>query len=224
VFAYILADRYVKPIHAVAMRRRILPPRGLEPVPEAHRRDEIGLLTRSLMTWWAVARARERESRSSPLETFHRARPACGRTRARDQESTEFHQLALDQLRAALCAAAARIGTLFLRQLVIMKVNCADCRNWCRVSALRPADSRFNHVAGRRASAEFDGVVALSQSKMRARVSNWFEEEGTCRGPQRGGEKPAHLLHPRGGQRDQSDADGRNYCGSVRERQNPGRL
>jgi len=47
VFAYILADRYVKPIHAVANAAQNFAARGLEPVPEAHRRDEIGLLTRS---------------------------------------------------------------------------------------------------------------------------------------------------------------------------------
>src|SRR5262249_19226913 len=45
-FAYVLADRYVGPIHAVASAAQNITARGLEPVPEESRRDEIGLLTR----------------------------------------------------------------------------------------------------------------------------------------------------------------------------------
>src|SRR5258708_15618170 len=71
VFAYILADRYVKPIHAVANAAQNIAARGLEPVPEAHRRDEIGLLTRSFNDMVGQLRhAREREHELNRLERF----------------------------------------------------------------------------------------------------------------------------------------------------------
>jgi nitrogen fixation/metabolism regulation signal transduction histidine kinase len=63
VFSYVLADRYVEPIHAVAAAAQNIAARGLEPVPEAHRRDEIGLLTRSFNEMVdQLRRAREREA------------------------------------------------------------------------------------------------------------------------------------------------------------------
>src|SRR5262249_34300665 len=71
VFAYILADRYVKPIHAVSDAAQNIVDRGLAPVPEAHRRDEIGLLTRSFNEMLEqLRRAREREQELNRLERF----------------------------------------------------------------------------------------------------------------------------------------------------------
>ncbi|HJU28007.1 MAG TPA: HAMP domain-containing protein, partial [Candidatus Binataceae bacterium] len=61
-FAYVLADRYVGPIHAVANAAKNIAARGLEPVAETGRRDEIGLLTRSFNEMVSqLRRASERE-------------------------------------------------------------------------------------------------------------------------------------------------------------------
>ena len=71
VFSYVLADRYVEPIHAVAAAAQNIAARGLEPVPEAHRRDEIGLLTRSFNEMVdQLRRARAREAELNRLERF----------------------------------------------------------------------------------------------------------------------------------------------------------
>ena len=71
VFAYFLAERYVEPIHAVAAAAQNIAARGLEPVPEVRRRDEIGLLTRSFNEMVAQLRhAREREQELNRLERF----------------------------------------------------------------------------------------------------------------------------------------------------------
>ena len=83
VFAYILADRYVEPIHAVANAAQNIAARGLEPVPEAHRRDEIGLLTRSFneMVDAVAPRARARAG-TEPARALHGAGPAGRRAGA----------------------------------------------------------------------------------------------------------------------------------------------
>src|SRR5207249_5081809 len=71
IFSYILAGRYVGPIHIVAAAAQNIAARGLEPVPEAHRRDEIGLLTRSFNEMvQQLRRARERELELNRLERF----------------------------------------------------------------------------------------------------------------------------------------------------------
>src|SRR5260370_39081811 len=71
VFDYIIADRYVKPIHAVADAAQNFAARGLEPVPEAHRRDEIGLLPRSFNEMAGqLRRARQRDQELKRLKRF----------------------------------------------------------------------------------------------------------------------------------------------------------
>ena len=71
VFSYALAHRYIRPINVIAAAAQNIAARGLEPVPEVRRRDEIGLLTRSFNEMVAqLRRAREREQELNRLERF----------------------------------------------------------------------------------------------------------------------------------------------------------
>ena len=68
VFSYVLAYRYTRPINLIAAAAQNIAARGLEPVPEVRRRDEIGLLTRSFNEMVAqLRRAREREQELNRL-------------------------------------------------------------------------------------------------------------------------------------------------------------
>ena len=122
VFAYILADRYVKPIHAVANAAQNIAARGLEPVPEAHRRDEIGLLTRSFNDMVGQLRhAREREQELNRLERFTALGQLAGGLAHEIKNPLNFISLALDQLRARYAPQQPNDREAFLHQLVIMK-------------------------------------------------------------------------------------------------------
>ena len=101
VFSYVLADRYVEPIHAVAAAAQNIAARGLEPVPEAHRRDEIGLLTRSFNEMVdQLRRAREREAELNRLERFTALGQLAGALAHEIKNPLNFISLAIDQLRA----------------------------------------------------------------------------------------------------------------------------
>ena len=101
VFSYVLADRYVEPIHAVAAAAQNIAARGLEPVPEAHRRDEIGLLTRSFNEMVDQLRsAREREAELNRLERFTALGQLAGALAHEIKNPLNFISLAIDQLRA----------------------------------------------------------------------------------------------------------------------------
>ena len=115
VFAYVLAERYVDPIHAVANAAQNIEARGLEPVPEAPRRDEIGLLTRSFNEMVAQLRhAREREQELNRLERFTALGQLAGALAHEIKNPFNFISLALDRLRTryapADCRAAATIS------------------------------------------------------------------------------------------------------------------
>ena len=100
VFAYVLAERYVEPIHAVADAAQNIAARGLEPVPEARRRDEIGLLTRSFNEMVSQLRhARERELELNRLERFTALGQLAGALAHEVKNPLNFISLALDQLR-----------------------------------------------------------------------------------------------------------------------------
>ena len=99
-FAYIIAERYVAPIHAVANAAQNIAARGLEPVPEARRRDEIGLLTRSFNDMVSqLRRAREREQELNQLERFTALGQLAGALAHEIKNPLNFISLALDQLR-----------------------------------------------------------------------------------------------------------------------------
>ena len=122
VFAYVLAQRYVMPIHTVAYAAQNIADRGLEPVPEARRRDEIGLLTRSFNEMVAqLRRARERELELNRLERFTALGQLAGALAHEIKNPLNFISLALDQLRAHYSPQLIRNREDFMRQLKIMK-------------------------------------------------------------------------------------------------------
>src|SRR6185437_14925205 len=122
VFAYILAERYVEPIHAVAEAAQNIEARGLQPVPEARRRDEIGFLTRSFNGMLAqLRRAREREQELNRLERFTALGQLAGALAHEIKNPLNFISLALDRLRARYGPQLPRGREEFLHQLLIMK-------------------------------------------------------------------------------------------------------
>ncbi|HYR79909.1 MAG TPA: HAMP domain-containing sensor histidine kinase [Candidatus Dormibacteraeota bacterium] len=176
VFAYILADRYVKPIHAVANAAQNIAARGLEPVPEAHRRDEIGLLTRSFNDMVGQLRhAREREHELNRLERFTALGQLAGGLAHEIKNPLNFISLALDQLRARYAPQQPHDREQFLRQLVIMKEEMRRLSelvqsflHYGKPIEIFPAPIDVHQLV--------DGVVALSESKMKSQGIELVEE------------------------------------------------
>jgi signal transduction histidine kinase len=176
VFAYILADRYVKPIHAVAAAAQNIAARGLEPVPEAHRRDEIGLLTRSFNDMVGqLRRAREREQELNRLERFTALGQLAGGLAHEIKNPLNFISLALDQLRARYAPQQPNDREAFLHQLVIMKDEMrrlADLvqsfLHYGKPIEIFPAPTDVHQLV--------DQVVALSESKMKSQGIELIEE------------------------------------------------
>ena len=176
VFAYILADRYVKPIHAVAAAAQNIAARGLEPVPEAHRRDEIGLLTRSFNDMVGqLRRAREREQELNRLERFTALGQLAGGLAHEIKNPLNFISLALDQLRARYAPQQPNDREAFLHQLGIMKDEMrrlADLvqsfLHYGKPIEIFPAPTDVHQLVGQ--------VVALSESKMKSQGIELIEE------------------------------------------------
>src|SRR6266851_5977147 len=176
VFAYILADRYVKPIHAVANAAQNFAARGLEPVPEAHRRDEIGLLTRSFNEMVGqLRRAREREQELNRLERFTALGQLAGGLAHEIKNPLNFISLALDQLRARYAPQQPKDREAFLRQLVIMKDEMRRLAelvqsflHYGRPIEIHPMPTDVHQL--------IDGVVALSESKIKSQGIELVEE------------------------------------------------
>jgi len=176
VFAYILADRYVKPIHAVADAAQNFAARGLEPVPEAHRRDEIGLLTRSFNEMVGqLRRAREREQELNRLERFTALGQLAGGLAHEIKNPLNFISLALDQLRARYAPQQPKDREAFLHQLVIMKDEMRRLAelvqsflHYGRPIEIHPMPTDVHQL--------IDGVVALSESKMKSQGIELVEE------------------------------------------------
>jgi len=180
VFAYILADRYVKPIHAVANAAQNIAARGLEPVPEAHRRDEIGLLTRSFNDMVGQLRhAREREQELNRLERFTALGQLAGGLAHEIKNPLNFISLALDQLRARYAPQQPADREAFLHQLVIMKDEMRRLSelvqsflHYGKPIEIFPAPTDVRQLVGE--------VVALSESKMKSQGIELVEE---CKEP-----------------------------------------
>src|SRR5260370_2023357 len=176
VFAYILADRYVKPIHAVANAAQNIAARGLEPVPEAHRRDEIGLLRRSLNDMVGQLRhAREREQELNRLERFTALGQLAGGLAYEIKNPMNFISLALDQVRARYAPQQPHDREAFLHQLVIMKDEMHRLSelvqtflHYGKPIEIFPAPIDAHRLV--------DGVVALSESKMKSQGIELVEE------------------------------------------------
>jgi signal transduction histidine kinase len=168
VFAYVLAERYVEPIHAVADAARNIAARGLEPVPEAHRRDEIGLLTRSFNGMLAqLRRAREREHELNRLERFTALGQLAGALAHEIKNPLNFISLALDRLRARYAPPATSGREDFLHQIMIMKEEIRRLSDMVQTFLhygqpieIHPSPTDIRQLV--------DGVLALSESKMKS--------------------------------------------------------
>jgi len=175
-FSYVLAERYVKPIHIVAAAAQNIAARGLEPVPEAHRRDEIGLLTRSFNEMVTqLRRAREREAELNRLERFTALGQLAGGLAHEIKNPLNFISLAVDQLRARYAPELTNDRENFLRQLGMMKDEIH------RLSELiqsflhygKPIEVRTAPTDVRMLVRD---VLALSESRMRSQGIEAIEE------------------------------------------------
>ncbi|HYB90433.1 MAG TPA: ATP-binding protein [Candidatus Binataceae bacterium] len=175
-FAYILADRYVKPIHVVAAAAENIAARGLEPVPEAHRRDEIGHLTRSFNEMVSQLRhAREREQELNRLERFTALGQLAGGLAHEIKNPLNFISLALDQLRARYGRQLEGDSDNFVRQIQMMKDEVR------RMSELVQSFLHYGkpieiHPTPTDVRQLVDGVLALSESKLRSQGIEIVEE------------------------------------------------
>ena len=175
-FSYVLAERYVEPIHTVAAAAQNIAARGLEPVPEAQRRDEIGLLTRSFNEMVTqLRRAREREAELNRLERFTALGQLAGGLAHEIKNPLNFISLAVDQLRARYAPELANDRENFLRQLGMMKGEIH------RLSELiqsflhygKPIEVRTAPTDVRMLVRD---VLALSESRMRSQGIEAIEE------------------------------------------------
>jgi signal transduction histidine kinase len=168
VFAYVIAERYVEPIHAVADAAQNIAARGLEPVPEARRRDEIGLLTRSFNDMVAqLRRAREREQELNRLERFTALGQLAGALAHEIKNPLNFISLALDQLRTRYGPQLPRGRDVFLHQLVIMKDEVRRLSDMVQ-TFLHYGQPIEIHPAPTDVRQLVDGVLALSESKLKS--------------------------------------------------------
>ena len=175
-FAYILADRYVKPIHLVAAAAENIAARGLEPVPEAHRRDEIGHLTSSFNEMVAQLRhVREREQELNRLERFTALGQLAGGLAHEIKNPLNFISLALDQLRARYARQLDPDSDNFVRQIQMMKDEVR------RMSELVQSFLHYGkpieiHPAPTDVRQLVEGVLALSEPKLRSQGIEIMEE------------------------------------------------
>ncbi|MGH7864779.1 MAG: HAMP domain-containing protein, partial [Candidatus Binataceae bacterium] len=169
-FAYLLADRYVEPIHEVAAAAQNIAERGLEPVPEANRRDEIGLLTRSFNEMVSQLRhAREREHELNRLERFTALGQLAGGLAHEIKNPLNFISLALDQLRTRYAGLLTQDRGAFQQQLVIMKDEVR------RLSELIQSFLNYGrpieiHRAPTDLQLLIDSVLAISESKLKVQA------------------------------------------------------
>ncbi len=175
VFAYFLAERYVEPIHAVADAAQNIMARGLEPVPEGKRRDEIGLLTRSFNEMVEQLRhAREREAELNRLERFTALGQLAGGLAHEIKNPLNFISLALDQLRTRYSRPLGHDGDNFTHQIGLMKdeirrlSELVQSFNYGRPIEIHPAPSDVKALV--------DSVLQISESKMRAQGIKLVEE------------------------------------------------
>jgi signal transduction histidine kinase len=176
VFAYVLAERYVEPIHAVANAAKNIAARGLEPVPEARRRDEIGLLTRSFNEMVTqLRRASEREHELNRLERFTALGQLAGALAHEIKNPLNFISLALDQLRTRYGPQLPRGRDDFLRQLAIMKDEVRRLSEMVQ-TFLHYGQPIEIHPAPTDVRQLVDGVLALSESKLKSQGIEVIEE------------------------------------------------
>ncbi len=167
-FAYFLADRYVRPVHAVADAAKNIPAKGLEPVPETSRRDEIGLLTRSFNDMvMQLRRAREREQELNRLERFTALGQLAGSLAHEIKNPLNFISLAVDQIRNRYAPSGEAERATFLRQIALIKDEVKrlsaliqNFLDYGRPIEIRPAPTDVRALVR--------DVLALGESKMKS--------------------------------------------------------
>src|SRR5579872_6713635 len=176
IIAYFLAERYVEPIHAVASAAQNIMARGLEPVPEGKRRDEIGLLTHSFNEMVGQLRhAREREAELNRLERFTALGQLAGGLAHEIKNPLNFISLALDQLRAKYARRLEPDTDTYVHQIALMKDEIRRLSelvqsflNYGKPIEIHPSPANIRELV--------DSVLALSESKMRAQGVQLVEE------------------------------------------------
>ncbi|HLI80504.1 MAG TPA: HAMP domain-containing sensor histidine kinase [Candidatus Binataceae bacterium] len=174
--AYFLAERYVEPIHAVASAAQNIMARGLEPVPEGKRRDEIGLLTRSFNEMVDQLRhAREREAELNRLERFTALGQLAGGLAHEIKNPLNFISLALDQMRTKYARRLEPDTETYVHQIALMKDEIRRLSelvqsflNYGKPIEIHPSPANIRELV--------DSVLALSESKMRAQGVQLVEE------------------------------------------------
>jgi signal transduction histidine kinase len=176
VFSYVLAERYVQPIHTVAAAAQAIAARGLEPVPASARRDEIGLLTRSFNEMVSQLRhARERELELNRLERFTALGQLAGGLAHEIKNPLNFISLAVDQLRTRYGPQLSHERDNFLRQIAMIKAEVhrlsgliQNFLNYGRPIEIHPAPTDLWAVV--------HDVLALSESKLKTQGIEVIEE------------------------------------------------
>ena len=176
IFAYVLADRYVGPIHIVANAAKNIAARGLEPVAETGRRDEVGLLTRSFNEMVSqLRRASEREHELNRLERFTALGQLAGALAHEIKNPLNFISLALDQLRTRYGPRLPNGRDDFLRQLAIMKDEVRRLSDMVQ-TFLHYGQPIEIHPAPTDVRQLVNGVLALSESKLKSQGIEVVEE------------------------------------------------
>lgn len=176
IISYALADRYTRPIKSVAAAAQNIAARGLEPVPEVHRRDEIGLLTGSFNEMVSqLRRAREREQELNRLERFTALGQLAGGLAHEIKNPLHFISLAVDQLRARYGGQLTGERENFVHQIAIIKDEIRrlsgliqNFLNYGRPLEIRRAPTDLRALV--------HDVLALSESRLRAQQIEVVEE------------------------------------------------
>ncbi len=178
VLSYALADRYTRPIKVVTSAAQNIAARGLEPVPEVRRRDEIGQLTRSFNEMLDQLRhAREREHELNQLERFTALGQLAGGLAHEIKNPLHFISLAVDQIRSRYAGQLSNEKENFLRQIAMIKGEIH------RLSGLiqnflhygKPIEIR---TAPTDLRAIVNDVLALSESRLKSQHIEVVEEDG----------------------------------------------
>ena len=144
IIAYFVAERYVEPIHAVASAAQNIMARGLEPVPEGKRRDEIGLLTHSFNEMVGqLRRAREREAELNRLKRFTALGQLAGGLAHEIKNPLNFISLALDQMRTKYARRVEPDTETYVHQIALMKDEIRRLSELVQSSSTTASRSRF---------------------------------------------------------------------------------
>ncbi len=180
VLSYAMADRYTRPINVVASAAQNIAARGLEPVPEVRRRDEIGLLTRSFNEMVDQLRhAREREQELNRLERFTALGQLAGGLAHEIKNPLHFISLAVDQIRARYAGQLSGEKDNFLRQIAMIKGEIhrlsgliQNFLHYGKPIEIRTAPTDLRTI--------LSDVLTLSESRLKSQHIEVVERNGAC--------------------------------------------